>query len=89
MLSLARDKPLQGEAELQQAIHFGLVMANCAHVVYQGPIPAPIAKGAPVAQLEIAVDGMTPGRVPLYAAESVPVAGPVDRLVNGLIGLLP
>lgn len=33
MLSLVRDKPLQGEAELQQAIHFGLVMANCAHVV--------------------------------------------------------
>lgn len=56
---------------------------------YQGPLIAPIAKGQQVAELEIAMPGQSPGRVPLYAAHSVAVAGPLDRLVNGLAGLMP
>lgn len=85
----AREVPLVAAGPVYATTPRGSGGPISLRVVYQGPIPAPIAKGAPVAQLEIAVDGMTPGRVPLYAAESVPVAGPVDRLVNGLIGLLP
>lgn len=54
---------------------------------YRGPLQAPIAKGTKVAELEIrTADGGT-GRVPLVAAHAVGKAGPLDRLVNGLIGL--
>jgi D-alanyl-D-alanine carboxypeptidase (penicillin-binding protein 5/6) len=56
---------------------------------YKGPLIAPIAKGQKVAELEIAAPGRPTGRVALYAAESVAVAGPLDRLANGLAGLLP
>lgn len=55
---------------------------------YRGPLVAPIAKGAEVAQLEIAVAGRVVNRVPLTAASSVNRAGPFDRLVNGVAGLL-
>lgn len=55
---------------------------------YRGPLVAPIARGSKVAELEIAVDGMTPGRVPLYAASEVQVASPMDRLLNGLMNLV-
>ncbi len=49
---------------------------------------APVAKGAEVAELEIRVLGMAPGRIPLYAASGVAGAGPLDRLVNGLAALV-
>jgi len=51
---------------------------------YDGPLIAPIRKGARVATLEIRVDGMAPGRVPLYAARDVAKAGIVDRIANAL-----
>ncbi len=56
---------------------------------YQGPLVAPIMKGQKVAELEIAMSGQASSRVPLYAVSSVAVAGPLDRLANGLAGLLP
>jgi D-alanyl-D-alanine carboxypeptidase (penicillin-binding protein 5/6) len=56
---------------------------------YRGPLVAPIAQGAEVAALEIAVAGRVINRVPLVAASSVARAGPFDRLVNGVAGLLP
>jgi D-alanyl-D-alanine carboxypeptidase (penicillin-binding protein 5/6) len=56
---------------------------------YRGPLVAPIAQGAEVAQLELAVPGQPVARLPLVAAESVRRAGPIDRLANGLAGLLP
>lgn len=54
---------------------------------YQGPLRAPIARGEQVAELEIAVEGMRPARVPLAAARDVPVANAAERLVNGVVGL--
>lgn len=54
---------------------------------YRGPLQAPIAKGAEVAELEIRTTDGGSGRVPLVAAHAVGRAGPLDRLVNGLIGL--
>lgn len=56
---------------------------------YRGPLIAPLAKGAEVAQLELAVPGQPVARVPLVTAASVAKAGPLDRLVNGLAGWLP
>ncbi len=54
---------------------------------YDGPLRAPIAKGEQVAELEVAADGMRPARVPLMAAEGVPVANGFERLLNGVVGL--
>jgi D-alanyl-D-alanine carboxypeptidase (penicillin-binding protein 5/6) len=55
---------------------------------YEGPLRAPIAKGEQVAELEIAADGMRPARVPLMAADDVPVANGLERIVNGIAELL-
>lgn len=56
---------------------------------YRGPLVAPIAQGTEVAQLEVSIGGKVVNRVPLTAASSVAKAGPFDRLVNGVAGLLP
>jgi D-alanyl-D-alanine carboxypeptidase (penicillin-binding protein 5/6) len=56
-------------------------------IVYDGPLVAPVAKGAPVGGLEVTVDGGEPYVLPLVAAKAVERAGPIDRLVNGLLGL--
>lgn len=56
---------------------------------YRGPLVAPIAKGAEVAWLEVAVAGAPVAKVPLAAAVSINRAGPFDRLANGVAGLMP
>lgn len=57
-----------------------------ATIQYDGPIRAPIKAGTRVATLEVNVPGMKPARVPLLAQEDVGVAGPIDRLLNGIAG---
>lgn len=54
---------------------------------YRGPLVAPIAKGARVADVEVLVDGVESSRIPLYTAEAVPIAGMLGRLRNGLINM--
>jgi len=55
---------------------------------YRGPLRAPLAKGQQVAELEIrTADGGT-SSVPLYTDRAVGKAGPLDRIVNGLYGLI-
>lgn len=65
--------------------------ASASHVSlrlrYHGPLVAPIVKGAQVAELEVLVDGVEPSRIPLYAAQEVPVAGVLARMRNGLMNL--
>lgn len=60
-----------------------------ARIVYTGPLRAPLRQGAPVAELELAVPGLVPQRIPLVATETIAAGGPFDRLVNGLLGLVP
>lgn len=55
-----------------------------ATVVYNGPLSAPIAKGAQVAVLRIVSASGLSAEVPLLAVEAVGKAGPVDRLLNGV-----
>ena len=94
---------LIGEARVQggDARHVGLVAPRAIsailpraagkvtglRIVYQGPLRAPLAKGAHVAELEIQVEGLPPSRVPLVSAQAVSKAGPLDRLRNGLMSL--
>jgi serine-type D-Ala-D-Ala carboxypeptidase (penicillin-binding protein 5/6) len=53
-------------------------------VVYDGPVPAPVALGAPVAQLEITAPGIEPRRVPLIAGEEIQEAGLLGRMSSAL-----
>ncbi len=57
---------------------------------YNGPLVAPIARGAEIAKLEIRWSAeRPPSYVSLTAAKAVPRAGFFHRLLNGLAGLLP
>ncbi|MGV8954161.1 MAG: D-alanyl-D-alanine carboxypeptidase, partial [Cypionkella sp.] len=51
-----------------------------AEVVYNGPLVAPIAQGAQVAELVIDVPGLPEHRVPLVTETAVEKGGFVDRL---------
>ncbi len=57
-------------------------------VVYEGPLRAPVAKGAKIAELEIRAGSAPPTRLPLVAGADVPKAGVIARLLNGLSGLV-
>jgi serine-type D-Ala-D-Ala carboxypeptidase (penicillin-binding protein 5/6) len=59
-----------------------------ARIVYRGPLRAPIAKGAIVAELKVTIEGLPPHSLPLVATRGVAQAGPIDRIANGLLGLL-
>lgn len=65
----------------------GLKIRPTVTVTYDGPLVAPIAKGARVAELHIQTGSSPAQRLPLYAAIAVAKAGPLDRLVNGVIGI--
>ena len=55
---------------------------------YEGPIRAPLAKGAEVATLRIATPGEPPRDLPLLVGSSTGIAGPAERLRNGLFELI-
>lgn len=57
-------------------------------IVYDGPVRAPVARGAALGALEVRIEGQPPHFLPLVAAQGVAKAGPIDRLVNGLLGLI-
>lgn len=65
----------------------GNTAALTATIRYEGPMRAPIAAGQEIAMLEVTAPGVSLARVPLYAAEAVETAGPVDRIVNAVAGL--
>ncbi|WP_225425507.1 D-alanyl-D-alanine carboxypeptidase family protein [Pelagerythrobacter rhizovicinus] len=54
---------------------------------YDGPLQAPLREGERVAELEIAVEGAPPSRVPLLAGQAVEEANGWQRLVNGVVGM--
>ena len=56
-------------------------------IVYTGPIRAPFAAGTPVARLDLSMPGQPVHSLPLVTAAAVKQAGPIDRIVNALLGL--
>jgi D-alanyl-D-alanine carboxypeptidase (penicillin-binding protein 5/6) len=59
-----------------------------ARIVYDGPVRAPVVKGTRIAHLEVS-GAIIPGHdIPLVAAKDVAKAGPIDRVINGLLGLV-
>ena len=86
---LERSVPLVGAHPLRIAVPRGTDPAAVTlSVRYFGPLPAPIAKGDAVADLEVRVPGQPVHRLPLTAARDVPEAGLWQRIRNGLVGLV-
>lgn len=81
-----RRLPVALERGFSLAVPRGTQPAIATRIVYDGPVRAPIAKGAQVAGLEVRIEGQPPHFLPLVAAQAVHPAGPIDRLGNGLLG---
>jgi len=79
--------PLRTKEEVLASVPHGRTAEVALSVRYRGPVEAPIAEGQPVAFLRVSVAGQAPHDVPLVAAATVPRANPLQRLVNGLVGL--
>ena len=61
--------------------------ALAVKVIYEGPVPAPVARGTALAELEITAPGIEPRRVPLIAGEEIQAVGLLGRM-TGAIGYL-
>lgn len=55
---------------------------------YDGPLRAPLRQGADVASLRVSTPGEPPRDLQLLAGASTALAGPLERLRNGLFGLV-
>jgi serine-type D-Ala-D-Ala carboxypeptidase (penicillin-binding protein 5/6) len=53
-------------------------------VVYDGPIPAPVADGSELAELEISAPGLDPRRIPLIAGATVQAASMFGRMTSAI-----
>lgn len=78
---------LRAPTEIAVSLPQGPLPTMDISIRYHGPVNAPIAEGAQIARLHIAIDGMEPLDVPLEAAQTVPLANGWQRLRNGLTGL--
>lgn len=79
--------PLVANREVHATLPRGSQRAIALTVRYKGALKAPIRKGEQVGELEVRVQGLAPGHVPLYAGRDVAKAGVLDRIRNGLINL--
>lgn len=84
----AREVPLVAPHQLALTLPRGEGARYTLAVRYKGPLRAPVAKGDAVAMLVVRVPGQGETQLPLVAAESVPAAGMVARLRNGLLAML-
>lgn len=80
--------PLVADRELHATVPGEGNQPISLSVRYSGPLVAPLRKGEQVGELEIRVGDLAPGKVPLYVGRDVGEAGPLDRLVNGIINIL-
>jgi D-alanyl-D-alanine carboxypeptidase (penicillin-binding protein 5/6) len=82
-----RAVPLVADREVHASVPNQGNQPIALSVTYSGPLVAPLRKGEQVGELEIRVGDLEPGRVPLYVGRDVEEAGPLDRLLNGLINI--
>jgi D-alanyl-D-alanine carboxypeptidase (penicillin-binding protein 5/6) len=80
----ARALPLKAAGAVAINLPRGSESKLVATIRYEGPLRAPIMAGQEVAVLEVTAEGIAPARIPLYAAESVGTAGPIDRIINAI-----
>ncbi len=73
---------LMGPVDLKVTVPRGYSGKRTVKVVYDGPLKAPIKRGAAVATLVVGVPGMPVTRIPLVAAEDVAPAGFFGRITS-------
>ena len=83
----ANTVPLVAASTLSVALPSGATPPLTARVVYRGPLAAPIAKGAHVADLVVTSPGLPEQRLPLVAGADVEKAGFFRRAWLGLTEL--
>ena len=83
----AREVPVTVPRDYSITVPSGTNPAVRVQILYTGPVRAPIAEESPVATLEVRIEGQPAYRLPLLTTKSVAAAGPIDRIVNGLLGL--
>lgn len=83
----ARSVPLAAPRWFSLAYPKGAAPKVTGRIIYKGPLVAPVVKGAVVASLQVSLPGQPDHFLPLVAARDIAPAGPIDRLVNGLLGL--
>ena len=84
----ARSVALVAPRDLAVTVPQGAAPRMRVKVVYDGPIKAPIAKGAHIADLVVTTGDTAPQHMPLVAAEAVGKAGFFDRVAAGFRSLL-
>lgn len=83
----ARTIALKAAGPVAMNLPRGSTAPLTATIRYEGPLRAPLAAGQEVAVLEITAPGVSPARIPLYTANAVGVAGPLDRIINAIAGI--
>lgn len=83
----ARQVPLVARGSVAINVPRGSTSQISATIRYQGPLRAPLAKGAQVAVLNVTAPGMAEATIPLFTAQAVETAGPIDRIINSIAGL--
>lgn len=76
--------PLVAQHDLTVTLPAGAAANTAFTLKYNGPLPAPVAQGAHVADLVISSPGAEPQVVPLVAAQDVPALSGVGRLLANL-----
>lgn len=82
-----RDVPLGVPRAFTLSVPKGSAAKVSGRIIYDGPLRAPLAKGQQVATLEVHIAGQPNHSLPLVTLSAVAAAGPIDRIVNGLLGL--
>jgi D-alanyl-D-alanine carboxypeptidase (penicillin-binding protein 5/6) len=83
----ARAVALKAAGPVAINLRKGAAAPLSATIRYEGPLRAPIAAGQEVAVLEVSAPGVATATIPLYAAEAVGTAGPLDRIINAIAGV--
>jgi len=83
----ARRVALKAAGPVSITLPRGSTSVLTATIRYDGPLRAPLAAGQEVAVLEVTSPGAAPARIPLYTAEAVGTAGPLDRIINAIAGV--
>jgi D-alanyl-D-alanine carboxypeptidase (penicillin-binding protein 5/6) len=84
----ARQVPLVARVKVAVNVPRGSKSQISATIRYEGPLQAPLAKGTQVAVLNVTAPGMAAATIPLFTAEAVDTAGPLDRIINSIAGLI-
>ncbi len=80
-LGMEQTVPLMIEKDLTLTLHKKARRGMKVSVVYQGPVPAPVSKGQPLATLKVSTPGGEDVTAPLVAAADVAQMGLFGRLL--------